>query len=129
MDNRSRQPKALPGKNGKICPAERFSATDVPRILNERYNAVGSWRIVAEGIGDVSPALVWKVAKGRVRSRRIERALGVPTQRRCQANGWLRRAVWVHESELARYEAWLARRGVGSLQELVDNEMMEDDDE
>lgn len=124
MDNRSRQPKALPGKNGKICPAERFSATDVSRILNERYNAVGSWRIVAEGIGDVSPALVWKVAKGRVRSRRIERALGVPTQRRCQANGWLRRAVWIHVDDLPRYEAMLARRGVASLQELIDFEMM-----
>lgn len=48
--------------------------------------------------------------------------------------GWLscpparvRRAVWVHEDDLPRFEAMLARRGVASLQELVDNEMLRRD--
>ena len=50
--------------------------------------------------------------------------------------GWLscpparvRRAVWVHEDDLPGFEAMLARRGVASLQELVDNEMLRRNDD
>ena len=102
-------------KNGAQKAPTIASAT-----LNALYDEKQSWRAVADAIGDVSPALCWKVAHGVTESSKIDKALGIPTQRRCKANGWVRRAVWVHKDDLPQLEKEIAAAGCETFSEYVD---------
>lgn len=109
----------------KTALSDDAIAQECARVLERRYVALkrenGGWKEVTESIDNVvSTAMVWKVANGVGRSNKVAQALGIPTQRRCKANGWLRRAVWIHEDSLENFNQWLAREGCKNLQELVD---------
>lgn len=97
-------------------------------ILQKRYRAAkrekGGWDDVADSIDNVvSTAMVWKVANGRARSNKVAQALGIPTQRRCKANGWIRRAVWVHKDAMPLFDRMLEEHEAHNLQALVDDLM------
>ena len=71
-----------------------------------------------------SPAAFWKVENADSESPAVINVLIqegiVETAKRCKANGWVRRAAWIHESDLDKFNEWLTREGCENLQELVD---------
>jgi hypothetical protein len=80
-----------PGKVGR--PRKPVSDTFFEKSPNETMillaalkNELGTWEAVAERLSDavlgtISASAIWKVAKGRMNSKRVERALGLERKR------------------------------------------------